>query len=114
MSNFLEKVQQIITSIGDTIAEFKEASGLWEKIEAGYDVLVEVIKGVEALNTETAGQDKKELAKAVSYELYKKYINIKFVPDALEYMIVEAILNIVIDTIVAELNKKGIFTHKEK
>jgi len=114
MSEFLEKVKEIIDGIGDTIEEFKQVSGLWEKIEAGYDVIVEVIKGVEAVGAAMAGQDKKELAKATLLELYAKYINIKWIPDALENTVVSAIINVVIDTVVDELNKRGIFTHKEK
>ena len=80
----------------------------WQKVLPVAEI---VAKRIEYAHENLKGSDKKAAAIQIFWDIWKRYINIKFIPDFFEEKIVKHLFSMCIDSAVASFNKSGIFRH---
>lgn len=83
----------------------------WEKLE---EVIKIVTPEVEIIGAAWRGSEKKLLAQEIVEDLWFRFLDIKYIPNALERIIVNKVSSFLIDKVVKFFNEKGIFKHRSK
>ena len=80
----------------------------WVKLEKIAEI---VAPEIESVGQGWSGIDKKEAAMKVIDMLWFKFFDIKYVPNIFEKPLIDFVASKVIDAVVANFNKLGIFKH---
>ena len=95
---------QIAPKMEDLKGEFS-----WPALFELFDDAVDAVENMKEIQ---GGQQKKECAIELIMAVYDRYqLDIPYLPNMFEKKILRTILNVVIDGIVAILNKRGVFEH---
>ena len=98
-------IEEIIDRIQPIV---KSSNKWWVKIEKIAEI---VTPEIEALGQGWKGIDKKNAAMKVIDMLWFKYFDVKYIPNIFEKPLIDFVASKVIDAVVANFNKLGIFKH---
>lgn len=105
-----DDLKKLVEDLGSEIESILKSKSKWyEKLESIIKIVLPEVENIGAL---WKGSEKKELAMQLVEEFWFKYLNIKYVPDFLERIIVRKVSSSMIDKAVKFFNEKGIFKHK--
>lgn len=106
--------QDILDAITKIESEIKLILGSGDKWYQKLDKVARaVVPHVEVIGQGWAGAEKKALALELVNDLWFRYLDIKYIPNFIEKILVNKVASFAIEKAVQFFNEKGIFKHKD-